>query len=297
MIPLVLLFNMKTSLKSIPRCHLIVFGLSVILNCVLSFSFAATPKRIIALSGAITETVDALGFGKSIVAVDVTSTYPGYVTGLPKVSKNRSVSAEGLISFRPDLVLAPEGSLSGEIVYQLQSAHIRLITVKQKYSPDGAIAFIKAVATALQVPERGETLAKQTKERITRSLANVHKNVRPAKVLFIYARGTGVMLVAGKNTNIDAMITLAGGLNAAQGFTDFKPYTTEALVAANPDVILLFDFGLSSLGGTEGILNMPGVMQTAAGKSKRIVQMDAGLLIGFSVRLDQAVSQLNNKLQ
>ena len=58
----------------------------------------------------------------------------------------------------------------------------------------------------------------------------------------------------------------------------------------NPDVILMFDFGLSSLGGTEAVLKMPGVAQTNAGKNKRIVQMDGELLINFSVRLDQAIS-------
>ena len=258
---------------------------------------AIAPKRIITLSGALTETVDALGFGKNIVATDVTSIYPAYVNKLPKVSKNRSVSAEGLISFRPDLVLAPEGSVSKEIEYQLKSAGITLVNIKQDYSVSGALDFIKAVAAALQVPEKGIALAKQTQGKVNRALAAVKKNGKSPKVLFIYARGTGVMLVAGQHTNIDAIITLAGAKNAAQGFDDFKPYTTEALVEANPDVILMFDFGLSSLGGADGVLKMPGVAQTTAGKNKRIVQMDAELLINFSASLDQAIIQLNRNLQ
>lgn len=258
---------------------------------------AAIPKRIITLSGALTETVDALGLGKSIVAVDITSIYPVYVNSLPKVSKNRSVSAEGLISFNPDLVIAPEGSVSKEIAYQLTSAGIKLITIKQEYSVGGAVAFIKAVAAALQIPQKGEALARQTQTRIAKAVAAIKKTGKLPKVLFIYARGTGVMLVAGQYTNIDAIITLAGGKNAAQGFDNFKPYTTEALAEANPDVILMFDFGLSSLGGEDGVLKMPGVAQTTAGKNKRIVQMDADLLANFSVRLDQAITQLNKHLQ
>ncbi|RZK76909.1 MAG: hemin ABC transporter substrate-binding protein, partial [Pedobacter sp.] len=75
-------------------------------------TFAQSPKRIITLNGALTETVDALGYGKNIVAVDVTSFYPAYAANLPKVSKSRTVSAEGVISFSPDLVLAPEGSIN-----------------------------------------------------------------------------------------------------------------------------------------------------------------------------------------
>ena len=287
---------MKTAIFNISNSYSI--GSLLLIFCMAGKpASAATPKRIITLGGALTETVDALGFGKNIVATDVTSIYPAYVNSLPKVSKNRSVSAEGLISFRPDLVLAPEGSVSKEIEYQLKSANITLVNIKQEYSVAGAVAFIKNVAAALQVPEKGDALAGQTQVKVNRAIATVRKTGKSPKVLFIYARGTGVMLVAGKKTNIDAIISLAGGQNAAQDFDDFKPYTTEALVAADPDVILMFDFGLSSLGGADGILKMPGVAQTSAGKSKRIVQMDAELLINFSVRLDQAIIQLNKNLQ
>jgi iron complex transport system substrate-binding protein len=288
---------MKTRYKPVIKQTRLLKAILPLLLIIFSIPALAAPKRIITLSGALTETVDALGLGKSIVAVDVTSIYPAYVNSLPKVSKNRSVSAEGIISFRPDLVLAPEGSVSKEIAYQLTSAGIKLVNIKQEYSASGAIAFIKTVAAALQLPEKGEALAKRTQANIDKAVAAVKKTSKLPKVLFIYARGTGVMLVAGQHTNIDAMITLAGGKNAAQGFDNFKPYTTEALVETNPDVILMFDFGLSSLSGSDGVLKMPGVAQTTAGKNKRIVQMDGELLINFSVRLDQAIMLLNKKLQ
>jgi len=257
---------------------------------------AAIPKRIITLSAALTETADALGFGKSIVAVDVTSMYPAFVNKLPKVSNNRSVSAEGLIAFAPDLVLAPEGSVSKEIQYQLKSAGIRFVGIKQEYSVAGALMFIRTVAAALQSAPKGELLAKQTEIKIKQSLATIKTGGKIPKVLFIYARGTGTMLVAGKKTSMDAIITLAGGKNAVQEFNEFKPYTTEALIKANPDVILMFEFGYNSLGGINSILKMPGVGQTTAGKNKKIVQLDANLLVNFSVRLDQAIRALNNQL-
>lgn len=104
------------------------------------------------------------------------------------------------------------------------------------------------------------------------------------------------MSVAGKGSSLDAIISLAGGRNAVQEFNDFKPYITESLVKANPDVILLFDFGLSSLGGTSAVLKMPGMALTNAGKNKRIVQMDGQLLINFSVRLADAIRSLNKLL-
>ena len=268
----------------------------LLLLCSSLYVNAAIPKRIITLSAALTETADALGFGKNIVAVDVTSMYPAFVNKLPKVSNNRSVSAEGLIAFAPDLVLAPEGSVSKEIQYQLKSAGIRFVGIKQEYSVAGALAFIRTVAAALQSASKGEILAKQTEIKIKQSLATIKTGGKVPKVLFIYARGTGTMLVAGKKTSMDAIITLSGGKNAVQEFNEFKPYTTEALIKADPDVILMFEFGYNSLGGINSILKMPGVGQTTAGKNKKIVQMDADLLVNFSVRLDQAIKALNNQL-
>ncbi|NOW93696.1 hemin ABC transporter substrate-binding protein [Mucilaginibacter sp. SG564] len=256
----------------------------------------AQPKRIVTLNGALTETLDALGLGKSIVAVDVTSTCPAYVNTLPKVSKNRSVSAEGLISFSPDVVLAPDGSVSKEIESQINAAGIKLVRIKQIFTLDGTYQFIKDVAAAVNATAKGDILIKQTKDKVAKALALVKQQPKNAKVLFIYARGPGVMMVAGKNTHIDAIIGLAGGKNAVSSFNDFKPYTTEALVEANPDVILMFDFGFSSLGGMDSILKIPGMAQTNAGKNKRIVQMDADLLINFSTRLDQAILQLHSKI-
>ena len=257
---------------------------------------AVIPKRIITLSSALTETADALGFAGAIAAVDVTSQYPAYIQKLPKVSKNRSVSAEGLMAYSPELVLAPEGHISKQLQYQLKSAGIKLAIIPQEYSVKGAYTFIRAVAAALGVPEKGEALVKQTEIRVNAALAQVKKATTHPKVLFIYARGAGTMSVAGKGSNLDAIITLAGGKNAVQEFSDFKPYSTEAMIKANPDILLLFDFGASSLGGANAVLKLPGVSLTNAGKNKRVVVMDGSLLINFSVRLGQAISELNSKL-
>ncbi|MES2454653.1 MAG: ABC transporter substrate-binding protein [Bacteroidota bacterium] len=267
----------------------------MVLTTVTFSALATSPKRIITLSGSLTETVDALGFGAQIVAVDVTSIYPDYISKKPKVSKDRTISAEGIISFSPDLVLAPENMISKAVQYQLAAAGIKVLVIKQEYSAKGALVFIRQVAAALGNPPKGETLVKQTSAAVEQALETVKKNPKSPKVLFLYARGTGVMMVAGKETSLDAIIRLSGAKNAAQGFSKFKPYTTEALVNANPDVILMFDFGYKSLGGINSILKMPGVSLTNAGKNKRVIEMDGELLTNFSVRLGQAISQLNAK--
>jgi iron complex transport system substrate-binding protein len=103
-------------------------------------------------------------------------------------------------------------------------------------------------------------------------------------------------MVSGTGTPVDKMISLAGGKNAVSDFEDYKPLTPEALIKGNPDVILMFDSGLQSVGGAEGVLKIPGVDKTNAGKNKKIISMDGALLSGFGPRLGEGIYQLNSLL-
>ncbi|MBE9586198.1 ABC transporter substrate-binding protein [Mucilaginibacter sp. JRF] len=262
-----------------------------------SITTFAQPKRIITLGSALTETVFALGAGANIVAVDVTSEYPKAAQLLPKVSRNRSVNSEALVAYRPDLVLAPAGDLSAETIVHLQAVKIKVVSIRQDFSAGGCINFIHDIAEALGIKTKGDALAQTTKAAIAAAQTQI-RNAKQAspKVLFIYARGTGLMSVAGRGSSIDAIIRMAGGKNAVHEFADFKPYTTEALVRANPDIILMFDFGLSSLGGRESMMGLPAMALTNACKNHRILALDGPLLINFSSRLPEAILTLNKQM-
>ena len=258
--------------------------------------WANAQQRIITLSSSLTETVYGLGIGDRMVATDVTSISPKAAAVLPRVSKNRSVSAEGLLSFKPTLVLANEGDVANAVIQQIRAAGVQFIAIKPNYSTAGALRYIQDVADAVGESSLGKALVSRTKISLDHTLALLKKENKGKavpKVLFLYARGTGTMSVAGKGSSLDAMISLAGGKNAVQEFSDFKPYTTEALVQANPDIILLFDFGASSLGGHEAILKLPGMRITNAGKNERILVMNASLLVNFSNRLPDAILELH----
>lgn len=261
-------------------------------------SFGTNPaERIITLGSAITETAVSLGFGSHIVATDVTSEYPDFIKNVPKVSRNRSLSVEGLMRYQPTLILAPQGDIPMAVLAQLKKTSIRVINIKQEFTEKGALKFIMSVAIALNARQQGITLAQDTQKRLSAIMQKIKADKhKPLKVLFIYARGAGNMTVAGKESNMDAIIRLAGAHNAVEEFTYFKPYSTEALIRANPDVLLLFDFGTKSLGGQSAILRMPGVKLTAAGKNKRIVEVDGALMINFSARLPEAIADLYEKL-
>ncbi|MBC3787194.1 heme/hemin ABC transporter substrate-binding protein [Spirosoma utsteinense] len=256
-------------------------------------AYAQAPPRIVSLDGTVSEILCDLGLQARLVGVDVTSTYPESLQKLPKVGHNRNISAEGVLAQKPTLVLTTEkAGTKAEVLDQLRAAGVQVITFKQEFSIDGTKKLITDIATACRVPSKARAVVR----RLESDVAKVQKAAGRPRVLFIYARGVGTMFAAGRGTPAEKMIELAGGKNATPQFDDFKPLTTEALVAANPDVILLFDSGLESLGGADGLLNVPGVAQTNAGKAKRFVTMDGHLLTGFTPRLGKAIDELARKL-
>lgn len=248
--------------------------------------------KIVSLNGAITEIISALGQEDKIVGVDVTSTYP---EGIKEKAKDlghvRSISLENVIALQPTLVLASDKDLNPDLIAKLQEAKIQVKTIHQEQSIEGTKQFIKDVAEAV-----GDTNYTSLIKQIDSDFAELTKFETAPKVLFIYARGAGTLMVAGKNTPMQKIIEIAGGENAVNDFEDFKPLTPEALIQSNPDYLLFFTSGLESLGGIDGALQLQGIEQTNAGKNKQIIAMDGALLSGFGPRVGQGAKELNGLL-
>ena len=255
-----------------------------------------TPKalRIVSANGTLSEIISGLGLESQLVGVDVTSTYPTSLEKLPKIGHNRSISAEGIISLNPDVIIYTDQSiLSPAVVKQLNSSGKKLVEFKHEYSKEGAIKLIREVGAYFNAKPQAEKLVKTLES----DLAKIPKSVVPKKLLFIYARGTGTLMVSGTGTSLDKMFLLTGNKNAVTGFTEFKPLTAESLLAANPDVLVLFSSGLESVDGPAGLLKIPGVANTNAGRNKKIISMDGQLLTGFGPRLGKAALELAQKIK
>lgn len=244
-------------------------------------------QRIVTLNGAITEMVFALGHQDKIVATDVTSTYPTSLK-VKDLGHVRSLSIESVMALKPTLILATEKDMSPDLAAKLKASGVKTHIFKQEFSIQGTKNLLKDVASVL-----GEKNFTALQTKIDTQLKKVKPISAKPKVLFVYARGAGTLMVAGKNTPVEKMIELAGGQNAVSGFDDFKPLTPEALLSNNPDYILFFDSGLQSLGGVEGALKIEGLSKTKAGKNKNIIAMDGALLSGFGPRVGEGVLELN----
>ncbi|WP_344978193.1 heme/hemin ABC transporter substrate-binding protein [Compostibacter hankyongensis] len=253
---------------------------------------AQTKPRIVSLNGTLSEILCALGLEGQIVGVDITSNYPASLKQKPKLGHNRNIAAENVLALRPTLVLGMEDQFSSALKEQLGVTGARIVVFRQQYSIAGTQKLLQEVAEATgRRPE-----AKPLQQQFQRQAAGLPFTPTGKKVLFIYARGAGTLLAGGRGTSADEAIRLAGAQNAMQDFSDFKPLSAESLVAANPDIILLFSSGLQSMGGIDGLLKVPGIAQTRAGKNRKIITMDGELLSGFGLRLPQAIRELHDKI-
>lgn len=103
-------------------------------------------------------------------------------------------------------------------------------------------------------------------------------------------------MVGGTTTSANDMIEMVGGQNAITSFEDFAALTPEALLEAAPDVILMFESGLASLDGLEGLGQIPGMAEVPAYKNGRVITMDGHYLLGFGPRAAQAALELATQL-
>lgn len=254
---------------------------------------AVALERIVTLGGAVTETVFALGGGDAVVAVDASSSHPAAAAGLPKVGYYRMISAEGILSLDPSVVIASDEAGPPPAVARIRQAGVPVVTVPGGHGVNTCVARIRAVGAAIGRENAAESLA----TAVEASLASLPPPAdEPPRVLFVFARGAGTLNVSGTGTAADAIIRLAGGVNAVTGYEGYRPLTAEAALTAAPDIILATTSGLQSIGGADSLLATPGLAGTPAGEAGRIVAMDDLLLLGFGPRLPEAVGQLRDRM-
>ncbi|HWA47540.1 MAG TPA: ABC transporter substrate-binding protein [Dongiaceae bacterium] len=247
---------------------------------------------IVSIGGDVTEIVYALGAGDRVIAVDITSREPRVARDLPQVGYLRQLSAEPILSLSPKLILAIADSGPLPVLDQLKAAGACLVLVPDDHSTDGVIKKVEAVAGAIGREAEGAAL----KAKLAADFAALQSAVaglqEQPNVLFLFSVGQGAPMVGGLKTSADSIIRLAGGRNAIQDFTDFKPVSSEGMIASKPDALLVTDLTLEKMGGVEGLLQRTDVAQTPAAKARRVVAMDSLLLLGFGPRTPQAIRDL-----
>ena len=254
--------------------------------------------RLISIGGALTEIVYSLHAHTELVGVDTTSIYPTEATRLPNVGYARSLSTEGILALHPTQLLATAEAGPPIVLKQIVDAGIPLSILPSSHQLKDVIDRVRTIGELVHKTDAAKALV----SRLVLEWNNTQKRVANSKinntrVLFILSQNPSQLMVGGEKTSAAAMIAYAGARNAISGLSGFKPLTPEAVIAANPDVLLLTDQGIKSVGGIGGVLRLPGIKQTRAGREQKVVSLEAMYLLGFGPRMPLAVAELNLLLQ
>jgi iron complex transport system substrate-binding protein len=242
------------------------------------------------LGGPITEIVHAVGRGANVVGTDRSSLYPESILSGPRLDYFRQTSAEGVLALRPTLVLAVEGTGPPGVLDQIRTAGVTVIVLPEATDVASAETRVQRVGEVLGRPAQADSVVAIMRRDL--AAAEALRPAAPPRVLFVYARGAGVVLAAGTGGGPEGVLRLAGAENAVTAYEGYRPLTAEAVAAAAPDVIVVPAKSLESLGGIDGLLRQPGLAQTPAGQARRIVAVDDDLLLGFGPRVGQGVEAL-----
>nr|KOY49871.1 ABC transporter substrate-binding protein [Gordonia sp. NB41Y] len=254
-------------------------------------------SRIIAIdrNATLSNIVFSLGLGGKVVGRDTSTVFPA-AANLPLVSNTgHQLNAEKVLKLNPSVVLVTEGTTPSQAVDQLRNSGIPVVEFTSERTVASTPTLIRSVAAALGVVPAGEQLVARTQSQIDAAKRAVPDPSGNPRMAFLYIRGPRLVLIAGPDSGADDLIANLGGVDAgtASGFTSaFTAVTAEKLLQANPQVILVMTQGAESVGGLDGVLALPGVEATDAGRARRVVQMDETEVLSFGPDVGQVLDAL-----
>ena len=258
-----------------------------------SISLTSTPaltvSRVVVLANGVAEIIQSLNAQAIIVGRDISSTEDS-LADIPIVTSGHQVLPEKVIALNPDLVLIDASTGPKAAIDTIKAAGISVVETPESWSLKDLPIKVRAVGQAIGAQDQAEELVKQLNQSLN---ASAVKN--SPRVAFLYLRGTSsVYLIGGAGSGADSLLTAIGAIDVGAQTLDrpFNTLTAESLAALNPDVILVMSKGLESVGGIEGLLKLPGVAQTAAGKNSAVIDVDDSLLLSFGPRTPSLVDAL-----
>ena len=266
-----------------------------------SFPPVEDASRIIPVNGDIAEVVYALDLGDQIVATDISATYPDEANATPKIGYQQTLTAETILAFEPTVVIADDRAGPPEVFDAIRAAGVDVVIIQHHADLQAPAYKIRAIASTLDVTDAGETLVTTFEDELAAGLAvadaGVSASGRPL-VLALYFRGEGVQLVFGAGSGIDAIVEAAGAVNAGteMGVVDNGELSTESIIDAAPDYLLVTTTGLASVGGVDGLLAQPGLAETPAGEHRRVLVFEDQFLYGLGPRMGQLVASLAEQI-
>lgn len=259
-------------------------------------SAAELPQRWVSAGGALSEWVSALGAESKLVGVDTTSQHPESLKSLPSIGYQRQLSAEGVLSLKPDVLIGTEEMGPAAVLLQIRGAGVPV----EMFSAQADLASLEGNLQHLGRLLGDEAQAAQVFKNYQQQLDQHQQQVKAAQatqqapgVLLLLGHAGGKPMIAGKDTAADWLLTQAGGHNLAT-HSGYKPFSVEALAGLNPEVLVFADRSLTGEAARKALLKEnPVLASIRAAKNGRIYEVDPTLLVGgLGPRLPERLKQL-----
>lgn len=247
-------------------------------------SSALAQDRVVSLGGDVTEIIYAMGEGDRIVATDSTSLYPPAAEDTEKVGYLRTLSAEGVLSVEPDLVIISGAAGPPEALELIRASGVEIVEMETVYTLDAIFEKTRRVASALGNETAGEMLIETLEADWAKAEAEIAKLSSERDVLFFATLRDGVPRAAGTDTAAHGVVTLLGGSNLFASQTGYKPLSLEAAVAADPDIILVLNHYAVAEGTLHDVINHPALSLTSAAQNGDVFLVDPVKAIQFGPR-------------
>lgn len=248
-----------------------------------------TAQRVVVLANGVAEIIQSLNGQSIIVGRDISSSEDS-LSEIPIVTSGHQVLPEKVMSLNPDLVIIDASTGPKAAIETIKAAGIRVVETPESWSLQDLPAKVSAVGRAIGAVDQAELLVQQLNQSLQTSTIN-----NAPRVAFLYLRGTSsIYLIGGPGSGADSLLDAIGAVDVGAQNLDrpFNTLTAESLAALNPDVIVVMSKGLESVGGIQGLLKLPGVAQTNAGKNSAVIDVDDSLLLSFGPRTPSLIEAL-----
>ncbi|HEX3667080.1 MAG TPA: ABC transporter substrate-binding protein [Rhizomicrobium sp.] len=251
--------------------------------------------RVVCVSKQINEFIYDIGAENHLIARDLTSIYPPAIRTLPNVGYHRALSAEGIVSLRPSILLTDGNVGPNEVLDRVRSVGIPVVTMDPGETLDSAEALMQRLGDYFGRHDASAQLVAGWKRDMAQTVANADRSA-PAKrpsVLFIhFGQIANDYLGLAPKGPAEQILEWAGGRNALTAGNRMTRLTPEVIAGAQPDVIIATDVGFDRYGSAEKFAAMPGVALTPAGRHLRIYRIDETEIMYFSPRTPAAVTKI-----
>lgn len=247
---------------------------------------ATDTSRITVAGGSITEILYMLDAEEKIVAVDLTSNFPPRALKLPQIGYVRALSAEGILSLEPSIILGEDDMGPPSVLNQIERTGIDIVVIPEEHSSKGIFEKINCIAKILDV---SSTADKLIREKILPANKKLIKNAelvkgKNLKAIFILGLQSGSPILGGMDTSANGFIKMIGATNPMTSFEGWKPVGTEAIISSSPDIIIITNRGLNTFGDVESLKSHPALALTPAAQNNNIFALDGMAMLGFAPR-------------